>query len=204
MFYSKTSHRPLSVVSIPVFGRIILLSKNDLSSLAFIGIACVYFALSAPQILIAVLFSGILAIASGLLQKYLYLFGNWKIPLRSWHLIALLLATAAILGQFAAPASAQFFNSLETALTDAINNAQLGIDTTIIAGIFLILRVLVILGFLVGVAALVAQAIRGGDATPVINLLAVGLALVISIEVITRLILGGAGGGAGGGAAAGA
>jgi hypothetical protein len=192
MFHKTTDRvRAVSIVSISLFGQTILLSNNDLSSLAFIGIACVYFAMAAPYLLIAALLSGILSILSGSLQKYLSRFSGWKISVRSWHLnlIALFLA-AAVLGQFATPASAQFFNSLETALTNAITTADLGIDATIIASIFLIIRVLVILGFLVGIITIVAQALRGGDATLVLNLLAVGLTLIIAVEVITRLILG--------------
>ena len=88
------------------------------------------------------------------------------------------------------PASAQFFDALEEAVIDVIDEGDTGIDDGIIETIFAFLRVVVILAFVVGVSVVLTQAFRGNDWVPIANMLSVGLAFVIVIELITNLMLG--------------
>jgi hypothetical protein len=52
---------------------------------------------------------------------------------------------------------------------------------------------LIVLAFLIGVVIVFTQATRGGDWQPIANLLAIGIAFVIGVEVISTLIIGGGG-----------
>ena len=65
--------------------------------------------------------------------------------------------------------------------------------------IFVIFRILIVLAFLIGVVIVFTQATRGGDWQPIANLLGIGVAFVIGVEVISLLIIGDGGGGGGGG-----
>lgn len=92
------------------------------------------------------------------------------------------------------PVYAQFFNALEQATTEVVSGSNSGIDTAVITIIFVLFRVLVVLAFVAGVVGLLVQSFRGGDWQPIASMIGIGLAFVIGVEVITNLMLGGAGG----------
>jgi hypothetical protein len=56
------------------------------------------------------------------------------------------------------PVNAQFFNSLESAMTDVISESGTGIDAGLIGTIFVFFRIIVILAFIVGVIVAFTQA----------------------------------------------
>ena len=101
----------------------------------------------------------------------------------------------------AEPAQAQFFNALETDLKSVIADSNSGIDEGIITTIFIFFRVLVVLAFVTGVIISLTLAMRGADWQPLLNVMGIGVAFVVAVEVISVLMLGAAatGGGAGGG-----
>jgi hypothetical protein len=79
-------------------------------------------------------------------------------------------------------------------MTDVVSESGAGIDEGLIQTIFVFFRVIVILAFLVGVIVAFAQATRGNDWQPIANMLGIGIAFVIAVEIISILILGGGGG----------
>jgi len=171
------------------------------------------FCLAQPLIASAILLFGIVTIAcyilaigleqvSALLAPVFFRRGRrilgWQIALAG------VVAALVILPQ-AEPAQAQFFNSLETGLKAVIADSGSGIDEGIITTIFVFFRVLVVLAFVTGVIISLTLAMRGGEWQPLLNVIGIGVAFVVAVEVISVLILGTAataGGGAGGGGVA--
>lgn len=177
------------------------LHQNELGLIATLATIAGYMFWAAPAILATATFMGIMAVAFGLLNKSAHAFTGWGLPIKGWHLASAVVATAAVAGMSGIdPVSAQMFNNLETAVNDAIGNtAGTTIDEATITTIFNIFRILIVLAFLIGVVIVFTQATRGGDWQPIANLLAIGVAFVIGVEVISTLIIGGGGGGAAGG-----
>lgn len=155
-----------------------------------------YLAVFRPEILWIGCFAGAIAASLKLAQVGLTkAFPRLKCKLRSWHVISVVLALTTVFGALDLPAAAQFFNALEEALTSVVAESDSGIDEGIIATIFVFFRILIVLGFIIGVVAVFAQAMRGADWQPIAQLLGVGVAFVIGVEVITQLILEGVEGG---------
>jgi hypothetical protein len=118
---------------------------------------------------------------------------GWKLALASGVM-------AIVIFPHAQPADAQFFNSLETRLKEVITAADTGIDENIITQIFIFFRILVVLAFVTGVIVCLTLAMRGADWQPLLNVMGIGVAFVVGVEVISQLMLGGTGtGGTGGG-----
>lgn len=154
-----------------------------------------YLGLSYPDLVTTTLLTSAIALTIGSFNHGLQTWLGWSLPLKRWHLVsgAIALSTVISLGAVD-PASAQMFNNLENAVTEAVNNTG---GTTIapetITTIFNIFRILIVLAFLIGVVIVFTQATRGGDWQPIANLLAIGIAFVIGVEVISTLIIGGGG-----------
>jgi hypothetical protein len=118
---------------------------------------------------------------------------GWKMALANGVMAIVILPHAQ-------PAQAQFFNSLETRLKEVITAADTGIDENIITQIFIFFRILVVLAFVTGVIVCLTLAMRGADWQPLLNVMGIGVAFVVGVEVISQLMLGGTGtGGTGGG-----
>jgi hypothetical protein len=118
---------------------------------------------------------------------------GWKMALATGVMAIVILPHAQ-------PAQAQFFNSLETRLKEVITAADTGIDENIITQIFIFFRILVVLAFVTGVIVCLTLAMRGADWQPLLNVMGIGVAFVVGVEVISQLMLGGTGtGGTGGG-----
>ncbi len=166
------------------------LSRLDLNVIGLLVALVAYLSVFQPQALaVGGLFS-LLAISFRLLQYGVETATGFNIPIRVWHLMSLVLALTVVFGQLGLPAEAQFFNNLEQGLKDVIAGTNSGIDDDTITTIFVFFRILVVLAFVVGVISVFSQAMRGGDWQPIAQLLAIGIAFVIGVEVVTTLILG--------------
>lgn len=172
------------------------LSLNDIATLVAVGCIASYLMIARPPILLAACFGALIALNFNVVQRGLMAAGCY-FSIRFWHLAALVCGSTVFLDSLNSPAQAQFFNTLEEAIADVITEADTGIDEGIITTIFVFFRVLIVLAFLVGVVVVFTQATRGNDWQPIANLLAIGIAFVIGVEVITVLILGDAGAGGG-------
>lgn len=166
------------------------LSLTDLYSIFLFGALCVYLAVTQPYVLAVGGIATLVAISFRLFQRGLSFAIAYDIPIRPWHLASFVLAVTAVFGQAHLPVMAQFFNSLEEATNEVIAEADTGIDEATITTIFVFFRILIILAFIIGVIIVFIQATRGNDWQPIANLLAIGVAFVIGVEVITVLMLG--------------
>lgn len=167
-----------------------VLQKSEIALLGTLVAIAGYMLIINPFALSAALISSVMAIAFGFINQAVGL------PIKSWHLASVVIATATIAaGSSVDPASAQMFGNLEEAVNAAITETGgTAIDESVIATIFNIFRILIVLAFLIGVVIVFTQATRGGDWQPIANLLAIGIAFVIGVEVISVLIIGDGGG----------
>lgn len=172
------------------------LSTNDVATLVALGCIIGYLVIAKPPLLLGAFFGALIALNFNVIQRGLMAAGC-HIPAKLWHLAALVFGSTVLLDSLGSPAQAQFFNTLEQAVSDVITDANTGIDENIITTIFVFFRILIVLAFLVGVVVVFTNAMRGNDWQPIAQLLAIGVAFVIGVEVITVLILGDAGGGGG-------
>lgn len=169
----------------------------------------IWFTINQPLIVAAVLCLGIVAIAVHIVAVavqevsiFITLWLNGR-RISGWQLALAGSVVAIVMVPHAEPAHAQFFNSLETRLKEVITAADTGIDENIITQIFVFFRILVVLAFVTGVIICLTLAMRGADWQPLLNVMGIGVAFVVGVEVISQLMLGGAGVGAGGGGAGG-
>ena len=184
------------------------LTRTDL---LFIGLctAVVIYLLIKEQLLITILGCSSVVFLSlwhwikavPILEKYL------GAKIRFWHVVSLIIAIAALLNTFAAPAQAIFLSGLEQFFnTLAQQSSQAGggtatLDANVIGLIFNLIRGVFLL--LVAAASLFAynQAQQGNDWRPIVTQVGLAFAIVIAIDVITFIFVGngtGAAGGAGG------
>lgn len=174
----------------------ISLSLLDGGSIVALSCICLYLLLFMPSVLGSSFFAGLLAIAFQLLRLSMqYTAVQWNVRVKPWHVAGVVLLLTIVFS--ASPAYGQFFNSLEEATKDVVSDADTGVDETLIENIFLFFRVLIVLAFIVGVIVAFSQATRGNDWQPIANLLGIGVAFVIGVEIISILILGDASGGGG-------
>ena len=184
------------------------LTRTDL---LFIGLctAVVIYLLIKEQLLVTILGCSSVVFLSlwhwikavPILEKYL------GAKIRFWHVVSLIIAIAALLNTFAAPAQAIFLSGLEQFFnTLAQQSSQAGggtatLDANVIGLIFNLIRGVFLL--LVAAASLFAynQAQQGNDWRPIVTQVGLAFAIVIAIDVITFIFVGngtGAAGGAGG------
>ncbi|WP_143467835.1 hypothetical protein [Leptolyngbya ohadii] len=181
-----------------VLGQQVQLDQIQTAMLGVFACLVIYLAVRQPPIA-AIVISGVLTVAGTLLLPTVA-----KAALRDKQLqwatatVAMLLVVAGT-----KPASAQFFNALEQATQEVVTASNSGIDAAVVTGIFILVRVLVVLAFVAGAVGLLVQMFRGGDWQPMLTLIGIGMAFVIGVEIISNLMLGGAGAGAGGGAGGG-
>jgi len=177
--------------------------EPDRASLIAIAVAVAYMFYFMPGALGAAFFASLIAVCFRLFQVAVEQTVGTKLPVKPQYIGAFVLGiviVTQVLG--AGPVFAQFFESLEEATVNVIDEADTGISEDFIRTIFLFFRVIVILAFLVGVIVAFGQATRGNDWQPIAQLVGIGIAFVIGVELISRLILGPqatAGGGDGGG-----
>lgn len=199
----KSKRKEYPAVQLPLLWNRIALSQTDLYSLAILSMITLFVGWTQPITLLIGSIFGALAVSFRLFQKGMIFAFAYNLPIKPWHLASVVLALVAV-GTHGAhlPAFAQFFTALEESITSIITDADIGIDESVITTIFVFFRVLIVLAFVIGVIIVFVQATRSNDWQPIANLLAIGVAFVIGVEVITALMLGegtGAGGGAGGG-----
>jgi len=197
----RRNRRKPNAVRFPWLWNRISLHPNEVGLIATLAAITGYMLWVSPAVLMTATVMGLIAIAFGLLNRSAQSVAGFGLPVQGWHLASVVIAVSAVAGMGAIdPVSAQMFNNLETAVNDAINNTG---GTTIapetITTIFNIFRILIVLAFLIGVVIVFTQATRGGDWQPIANLLAIGIAFVIGVEVISTLIIGGGGGAGAGG-----
>jgi|GEM_PF-6681148 len=115
------------------------------------------------------------------------LFADRRINIR-YCLIAALAITFCLSYQTAT--HAVIFESLETAMEDAVEATGGAVDEEAIGGFFTIMRVIIGIGFIVGITVAIVRATSGNDWAPIATALGIAIFGVISIEVMSNLLLG--------------
>lgn len=162
--------------------------KGDIPLLGILFLGLCWISYSEPAIMLSFLFLSVIAISGKLVVEYTpKLKQSIGIKVRLPHVVFGMAFFTWFFTILPTPAQAILFQALETEVNTLLNGA---VDAAVVALIFVALRVFVILGFIVGGIFLVNQALQGGDWKPMGNLMGIGLAFIIAVEVITRLILG--------------
>jgi len=192
-----TRHQPRTdrTIQFQILWNRIELSRFDAATLAIVAAlsVCLYFI--SPTTLDVACFTGLLFVCCRLFQAGIDVASRSNLPIGALQWVAAILGLTIVFQGFGMePVNAQFFNSLENAMTDVVSESGAGIDEGLIGTIFVFFRVIVILAFIVGVIVAFAQATRGNDWQPIANMLGIGIAFVIAVEIISILILGGEGG----------
>ena len=193
--FLKRNTRQSKAVQFQLLWNQITLNSSELRLIVTLAAITGYILLTSPEVFITAILMSMVAISFALINRSAQAIAGFGLPIQGWHLASVVIAVSAVVGMGSIdPVSAQMFNNLESAVNDAINNTG---GTTIapetITTIFNIFRILIVLAFLIGVVIVFTQATRGGDWQPIANLLAIGVAFVIGVEVISTLIIGGGG-----------
>lgn len=200
MTFVKRNQRKPNVIRFQLLWKIVSLHRNEVRLIATLAAITGYMVFASPAVLMTAIIIGTIAIAFGLINRSAQSVAGLGLPIQGWHLASIVIAISALVGMGSTdPVLAQMFNNLEQSVNDAINNTGgTSISPETITTIFNIFRILIVLAFLIGVVIVFTQATRGGDWQPIANLLAIGIAFVIGVEVISTLIIGGGGASAGG------
>ena len=200
MTFVKRNQRKPNVIRFQLLWKIVSLHRNEVRLIATLAAITGYMVFASPAVLMTAIIIGTIAIAFGLINRSAQSVAGLGLPIQGWHLASIVIAISALVGMGSTdPLLAQMFNNLEQSVNDAINNTGgTSISPETITTIFNIFRILIVLAFLIGVVIVFTQATRGGDWQPIANLLAIGIAFVIGVEVISTLIIGGGGASAGG------
>ncbi|MGP1384046.1 MAG: hypothetical protein ACTS2F_10840 [Thainema sp.] len=193
MTFVKRNQRKPNVIRFQLLWKIVSLHRNEVRLIATLAAITGYMVFASPAVLMTAIIIGTIAIAFGLINRSAQSVAGLGLPIQGWHLASIVIAISALVGMGSTdPVLAQMFNNLEQSVNDAINNTGgTSISPETITTIFNIFRILIVLAFLIGVVIVFTQATRGGDWQPIANLLAIGIAFVIGVEVISTLIIGG-------------
>ena len=91
---------------------------------------------------------------------------------------------------YATSSQAIIFEGLETAMTTALGSTGGGVDEAVITGFFAIVRVLIGIGFVVGIIVAVSRALQGADWSPIGTALGIAVFAVVAVEMISFMLVG--------------
>lgn len=172
-----------------LFWNQITLDTTDLRAIGILLVAVVYMGITQPMALVFSTLLGTFAVALHLLNQSVQKAIGFGLPVKGWHLVSVVIALTLLLSQFHAPADAAMFQQLEETVTEAISGSGGAIDAAIITSIFNVFRVMIVFAFIIGGIVVLTQAFRGGDWQPIANLIGIGVAFVVGVEVISALVI---------------
>lgn len=169
------------------------INKGDLLLLTFLIVGFTFIGLRNPSTLTVYLILCLVAHCTKMIVDYFPpLTKMIGVHIKAHHVAALILICTMVFSSIGMPAHALLFDSIEAKVNEILTGANSTVDAATVTLIFTVLRVIVILGILVGGIFLVSQAMQGGDWKPIGNMMAIGVGFVLAIEVLSQLILGGA------------
>lgn len=172
-----------------LFWNKITLDTQDLRAIGVLLVAVIYMGITQPVALVFSTLLGAFAVSLHLLNESIQKALGFGLPVKGWHLVSVVIALTLLLSQFHAPADAAMFKKLEETVTQAISGSGGAIDAAIITSIFNVFRVMIVFAFIIGGIVVLTQAFRGGDWQPIANLIGIGVAFVIGVEVISALVI---------------
>jgi hypothetical protein len=173
------------------------LNKNNLPFALLTAGSLVYFSITDPAFVCAVGMLTIFFMGAWQISRAVPLLNYWfGTKISFWHVSVLILGGVMLLSSAAfAPAHALFLSKLENAITDLVGNT--GVDTGVITSLFNLIRIIFLL--LVVAAGLYAynQAQQGNDWRPIVVQISLAIAVVVAIDLLSLLFVGGGTTGAG-------
>lgn len=151
---------------------------NQKVSLSIIALGFIYWFYDEPEILTFFLASFIISLTLGSLLKL------------SFNHCLIIAAAITMVLSYQTAAHAVIFDSLEQAMTEVITATGGTVSTTVVTGFFAFLRVVIGIGFIVGIIMAIVRATSGADWAPVVTALGIAVFGVISIEVMSNLLVG--------------
>jgi len=189
MMHSRTRRSNKPLIKTKLFWNDITLNRADLRAIGILLIAVAYMGITQPMALVFSTLLGTFAFALHLLNESIQKALGFGLPVKGWHLASIVIALTLLLSQFHTPADAAMFKKLEETVTQSIAGSGGAIDAAIIQSIFNVFRVMIVFAFIIGGIVVLSQAFRGGDWQPIANLIGIGVAFVIGVEVITALVI---------------
>lgn len=172
-----------------LFWNKITLDTTDFRAIGILLVAVIYMGITQPIALVFSTLLGAFAVSLHLLNESVQKALGFGLPVKGWHFVSVVIALTLLLSQFHAPADAAMFKKLEETVTQAIAGSGGAIDAAIITSIFNVFRVMIVFAFIIGGIVVLTQAFRGGDWQPIANLIGIGVAFVIGVEVISALVI---------------
>ncbi|WP_202224238.1 hypothetical protein [Okeania sp. KiyG1] len=167
------------------------IEKGDLWLLAFVIAGLTFIGIQNPAMMTVYLIVCLIAHSVKMMIDYFPPLGKLiGVRFKAHHVAALVLICCMIFSSIGMPAHALLFDAIEAKVNEILTGSGSTVDPATVTLIFTVLRVIVILGILVGGIFLVSQAMQGGDWKPIGNMMAIGVGFVLAIEVMTQLILG--------------
>ncbi|MGG6262800.1 hypothetical protein ACQ4M3_20520 [Leptolyngbya sp. AN03gr2] len=170
------------------------LSSINISLVLLAGFVALYLGFQDPLLLATLGATGIITLSTWYIGKSTPLLERvLKTRLRPWHMMTAAL-TIGVIVNMATPAHAVFLSGLETFITgivtaSAAQSGSTAIPPAVIGLVFNLFRLAFLL--LVVAAALYAynQAQQGNDWRPIVTQVAIAIAMVIAIDILTALFV---------------
>ncbi|NET13447.1 MAG: hypothetical protein F6K08_11600, partial [Okeania sp. SIO1H6] len=152
------------------------IEKGDLWLLGFIVVGLTFIGIRNPATITVYLIACLVAHSVKMMVDYCPRLGNfYGFKIRAHHVAALILLCTMIFSSIGMPAHALLFDTIEAKVNEILAGSGSTVAPATVTLIFTVLRVIVILGILVGGIFLVNQAMQGGDWKPIGNMMAIGV-----------------------------
>jgi hypothetical protein len=165
------------------------LNKNNLPYALFTAGSLIYFFITDPAFVCVVGILTIFFMGAWQISRAVPILNKWiGTKIGFWHVSVLILGGVMLLSSATfAPAHALFLSKLEGAVTTLVGTT--GVDTAVITSLFNMIRIIFLL--LVVAAGLYAynQAQQGNDWRPIVVQIALAIAVVISIDLLSGLFI---------------
>jgi hypothetical protein len=165
------------------------LNKNNLPYALFTAGSLIYFSITDPAFVCIVGILTIFFMGAWQISRAVPILNNWiGTKISFWHVSVLILGGVILLSAAPfAPAHALFLSKLEGAVITLVGTT--GVDTAVITSLFNMIRIIFLL--LVVAAGLYAynQAQQGNDWRPIVVQIALAIAVVISIDLLSGLFI---------------
>jgi len=170
------------------------LSRFERLSAALVGVAMIWYAFSAPDILVAFT---VITVTAYFGKFLLELIPCFRSQIRFQHILIFIVTTTLIFIK-ARVAHAIFLSDLEAFIIDLFtaSNEQAGggdnfsVNPALISLMFNVLRGIFLLAVAAATLFAISQGLRGGDWLPIVQQVVMAFAAVMALDIITLVIVG--------------
>jgi hypothetical protein len=169
-----------------------LISKADMPYIAAILLGGIYLGTTQPLMMAVFAVTGAVALLCAQVYKAApFLHRQFNLRLRFSHVAAVMMVVVLLFGGLMdSPAHALFLEGFEKGITKLISESGSTIAAGTITSVFTLIRILFL--FVVVAAGIYAynQAQQGNDWRPIITQVSIAIAVIIALDVLTKLFLG--------------